>query len=109
MTEETAPPDPALSHVAALLCRQIEECHQMVLSVFDLARERIADEGGQLEAMKTATRLMQAGAAAASALKRLHGTESHHKITLQHETSPEGGYPTPEIRKRIREKLYEPD
>jgi len=45
--------------------------------------------------MKTATRLMQAAAAAASALKRLHGTESFHRVT----SAVEGGYPTPEKSK----------
>jgi hypothetical protein len=71
----------------------------MVLTVFDLARERIADEGGQMEAMKTATRLMQASAAAASALKRLHGTQSHHRVSVDGDKAGEGGYPTPEKSK----------
>jgi hypothetical protein len=68
--------------VAALLREEIEECHQSVMDIFTFSRRRDGNinYAVQMDAMKTATRLMQASATAANALKRLSGTR--HTVSV---------------------------
>ena len=96
-------PDPAIDRVSTMLLEQIDECHAAVVGIFRYASGPTMTADRQISAMTAATRLMQASASAASALKRLKGTESRHTVTVAPgETAPkaeEGGYPTPEISK----------
>jgi len=74
-----------------LLQEQIEECHYAAMGVFRYARDGVADPDLQMGAMKSATRLIQATASAASALKRLYGSESRHTVTVAQQKAEEGG------------------
>lgn len=73
-----------LNDVAALLAEQLSACHAAAGRCFAIAND---EEDFQLpvrmDALKLATRLVQASAAAASAVKRLKGGEFHHHVTVQ--------------------------
>src|ERR1700759_541613 len=79
-----APEPDALHDVAALLAEQLSACHAAASRCFAIAND---EEDFQLpvrlDALKLATRLVQASAAAASAVKRLKGGEFHHHVTVQ--------------------------
>jgi hypothetical protein len=83
-----------IERAAARLNAELAECHDCTMSVFRFAGE-IKDHVVQMEAMKTATRMMQAQAAAALALQRLRSDNAHHTYTYVHEGRP----PTPEKSK----------
>jgi hypothetical protein len=77
---------PALERVAGLLEKQIAESHDWVLSLFRYAgneKDPLPTEL-QLTVVKSAVRLMQANASAASAMKRLHGTR--HTVAVEGDT-----------------------
>ena len=80
--EAAAQPD-GLNDVAALLAEQLSACHAAAARCFAIAGD---EEDFQLpvrmDALKLATRLVQASAAAASAVKRLKGGEFHHHVTV---------------------------
>ncbi|HEX3945114.1 MAG TPA: hypothetical protein VHW69_13590, partial [Rhizomicrobium sp.] len=68
-----AEPD-ALRDVAALLAEQLSACHAAAARCFAIANdEEDFQLPARLEALKLATRLVQASAAAASAVKRVKG------------------------------------
>ena len=87
-TPTNPPLQPALGRVAGLLEKQITESHHWVMSLFKYAgnQEHPLPTELQLTVMKSAVRLMQVNASAASALKRLHGTESRHTVAVQGDT-----------------------
>jgi len=82
---------PELDEASAYLREQLAECQLAIRSCFDLSKSDGNGTEYQWHAMKMATRLMQASAAAASALKRLKGSESRHTIRVE---QGEGGDPT---------------
>jgi hypothetical protein len=86
---------PALERVAGPLEQQIAESHAWVLSLFRYAsnEENPLPAELQLTVVKSAVRLMQANASAASAMKRLHGT--HHTVAV------EGNTPSAKTEKRM--------
>ena len=69
---------------AAWLDQELAESHNATMTVFNFAAS-INDYPVQLEAMKIATRMMQAQAAAALALQRLNSDYGHHTYTVRHE------------------------
>ncbi|HEY5337104.1 MAG TPA: hypothetical protein VIJ85_02785 [Rhizomicrobium sp.] len=75
--------DPDLKAVAAMLREQIEQCHDMARGLYDSVCAPHTTRPLQEETMKTLTRLVQASASAASALKRLKGSESRQTITVE--------------------------
>lgn len=83
-----------LEKAAQRLAAELAECHDCTMSVFRYAEEA-KGYSVQLDAMKTATRMMQAQAAAALALQRLTSDNAHHTYTYVHEGRP----PTPEKSK----------
>jgi hypothetical protein len=83
-----------IERAAARLNAELAECHDCTMSVFRFAEE-VKDHVVQLEAMKTATRMMQVQAAASLALQRLRSDNAHHTYTYVHE----GRAPTPERSK----------
>jgi hypothetical protein len=84
----TPPIPPALERVAGLLEKQIAESYDWVLSLFRYAgnEKNPLPTELQLTVVKSAVRLTQANASAASALKRLHGTESRHTVAVEGDT-----------------------
>jgi hypothetical protein len=84
-TQANPPIPPALERVADLLEKQIAESHGWVLSLFHYAgnEKHPLPTELQLTVVKSAVRLMQANASAASALKRLYGTESRHTVEVK--------------------------
>ena len=70
-------PDAALDQIAALLAEQILACHDATARCFKLARD-----SDSLESLKIATRLIQASATAAAAIKRIKGSEFHQHVTI---------------------------
>jgi hypothetical protein len=70
--------------IAAMLRGQIDQCHAAIARVFEYAAGMDNIHYAH-ELMKTATRLMQASASAAVALKRLQGNESRHVVTVVRE------------------------
>lgn len=91
---------PELDHAADMLSQELAECHACIMAVFDHAITH-KDPAVQLQSMLAATRLMQASAAAASALKRLRNPGTHHTVTVRpgegESGSGSGGRgPTPE-------------
>jgi hypothetical protein len=80
------PPDSGIDAIAALLAEQIAASHEAAARCFAIAAD---DEdfgpGAQSDALKIATRLMQASATAASAINRLRGGQFHHCITVRRE------------------------
>jgi len=82
-SEAASEPD-GLNDVAALLAEQLSACHAAAARCFAIANdEEDFQMPVRLEALKLATRLVQASAAAASAVKRLKGGEFHHHVTVQ--------------------------
>lgn len=72
-----------LDDVAALLAEQLTSCHEAASRCFAMAGDAEDLElTARLDAMKLAARLVQASAAAASAVKRLKGGEFHHHVTV---------------------------
>jgi hypothetical protein len=72
-----------LDDVAALLAEQLAACHEAASRCFAMAGDAEDLElPARLDAMKLAARLVQASAAAASAVKRLKGGEFHHHVTV---------------------------
>lgn len=96
-TSTNPPMPPTLRRVAGLLETQIMESHRWVMSLFEYAgnEEHPLPTELMLTVMKSAVRLMQVNASAASALKRLHGTESRHTVAV------EGDTPVAENEKRM--------
>jgi hypothetical protein len=90
MTDDVPQTEPALDKAAQLLEAELHECHTAVMSVFQFAY-RHGDSKIQLEGMKAASRMMQASAAAASALARLKRPGTHHTVTVR----DRGRGPTP--------------
>ncbi len=87
---------PELNRVAALLEDELDECHAAVMAAFRFAAEH-PDPKAQLEAMKAGSRMMQASANAACALKRLRSSGTHHTVTVRSDPAAEQGrVPTPE-------------
>ena len=79
--------EPELADIALAadrLAEQLAACHDAVMAVFKFAGEH-PDTAVQLDAMKTAPRMMQANAAAATAIKRLKDGESRHTFTYVHQ------------------------
>ncbi len=81
--------DPQLLEAAAMLQLEMEECHSAIMGVFRFASED-SRYPVQLEAMKAATRMMQANAAAITALQRLRQPGTHHTVTIR-DTQPKSG------------------
>jgi hypothetical protein len=80
---EASEPD-GLNDVAALLAEQLSACHAAATRCFAIANDEEDFEiPVRLDALKLATRLVQASAAAASAVKRVKGGEFHHHVTVQ--------------------------
>jgi hypothetical protein len=75
---------PNFDDVAAMLREEIAECHAAARDVFHFARKQDGsiDYIIQFDAMKTATQLMKATAAASSALRRLYGSDTRHTVTV---------------------------
>jgi len=97
MNETQSNPD-QFADVAALLRAEIVECHQSVLDIFNFSRRTDGkiNYAVQMDAMKTATRLMQASATAANALKRLAGTR--HSVSVD---KPEGDTHPPQSKTNV--------
>jgi hypothetical protein len=83
-----------LDLAAAHLAEELSECHAVVMAAFKFAAAH-PNPDVQLNAMQAATRMMQANAAAASALKRLKEEGGRHTFTYVHEGAP----PTPKKSK----------
>jgi hypothetical protein len=77
-----AEPD-GLDDVAALLAEQLAACHAAAARCFAIANdEEDVELPARLDALKLATRLVQASAQAASAVKRIRGGQFHHHVTV---------------------------
>ena len=87
---------PEIDEASTYLREQLTQCQIAIRSCFDFSKSDGYSTQYHWDAMKMATRLMQASAAAASALKRLKGTESRHTIRIE---QGEGGDPTPKKSK----------
>lgn len=74
---------PALDDIAALLTQQITASHAAAARCFARSEE-LENHYNQYDALKIATRLMQASAVAANALKRIRGGEFHQHVTASH-------------------------
>ncbi|HEY8948768.1 MAG TPA: hypothetical protein VIM56_07775 [Rhizomicrobium sp.] len=91
-TPETSPnplPDSGLDEIAVLLARQIDACNEAATRCFDVSRD--AENyylNHRFDALKIATRLIQASAAAASAIKRIRGSEFHQHVTVSSGVTP---------------------
>lgn len=97
-----AEPD-ALHDVAALLAEQLSACHAAAARCFAMASDEEDFElPVRLDALKLATRLVQASAAAASAVKRVKGGEFHHHVTVNRID-----YPAEKAARRARESAKE--
>jgi len=89
---ETSPdpqPDSGLDDIAALLARQIDACNAAAARCFEVS----TNEAGyylnhRLDALKVATRLIQASATAANAIKRIRGSEFHQHVTVTNGATP---------------------
>ena len=72
-----------LNDVAALLAEQFSACHAAAARCFAIAGDEEEYEmPARLEALKLATKLVQASATAASAVKRIKGGQFHHHVTV---------------------------
>jgi hypothetical protein len=97
MIENKAIPAPELDEASACLREQLAECQAAIRRCFDISKgDHVVPF--QWDDMKIATRLMQASASAACALKRLKGTESRHTVRVE---QGEGETPPPKNRKQI--------
>lgn len=95
-------PEPdGLDDVAALLAEQLSACHAAAARCFAMATD---EEDFQLpvrlEALKLATKLVQASASAASAVKRIKGGEFHHHVTVNRID-----YPAEKAARKARERV----
>ncbi|MGN6148193.1 MAG: hypothetical protein ACTHPD_06600 [Rhizomicrobium sp.] len=84
-----SPSDSGLNDIAALLARQIDACNEAAARCFDVSRD--AENyylNHRFDALKIATRLIQASAAAASAIKRIRGSEFHQHVTVSNGATP---------------------
>lgn len=99
--EAIAPTEPdGLHDVAALLAEQLSACHAAAARCFAIAQDEEDFEiGARLDALKLTTRLVQASAAAASAVKRLKGGEFHHHVTVSRID-----YPAEKAARKAREE-----
>ncbi len=68
--------------VAAMLREEIADCHAAARDVFHFSRQHGMNYATQMDAMKTASQLMKATAAASSALRRLYGSDTRHTVTV---------------------------
>jgi hypothetical protein len=76
-------PETGLDDIAALLAEQLSASHAAAARCFALAEdEEYASFDARNQAQKTATRLMQASAAAAHAINRIKGGEFHHRVAV---------------------------
>lgn len=77
------PPQTGLADIAALLAEQIAASHEAAARCFAIGADE-EDYGMDMrnEALKVATRLMQASATAAAAINRLRGPTFDHRITV---------------------------
>ena len=91
MSEYVQQSDPVLDQAMELLHAELCECHSAVMGAFRFAFEN-TDSRVQLESLKTASRMMQASAMAATALARLKRPGTHHTVTVREK----GRDPTPE-------------
>jgi hypothetical protein len=73
---------PNFDDVAAMLRAEIVDCHAATSGVFGFARTGDLGYAVQMDAMKTATLLMKATAAASSALRRLYGSDTRHTVMV---------------------------
>lgn len=94
------PPNPQLNRVATLLEGQIAETHSWVMSLFRYAgnEDKPLPMDSQFAIINAATRLMQANASAASALMRLHGTQSRHTVEVREGEVKEGDTPAQNLK-----------
>ncbi|HSC60771.1 MAG TPA: hypothetical protein VLC29_06030 [Rhizomicrobium sp.] len=77
------PPDSGLDGVAALLAAQIDACNEAAARCFEISKDKDSYYlESRLDALKVATRLIQASANAASAIKRIRGSEFHQHVTV---------------------------
>lgn len=78
-----SPPDSGLDDIAARLAQQIEACNAAAARCFEISRDAESYYlNHRFDALKIATRLIQASAAAASAIKRIRGSEFHQHVTV---------------------------
>jgi hypothetical protein len=73
---------PNFDDIAAMLREEITDCHGAARDVFHFSRQPGMKYTAQMDAMKTATQLMKATAAASSALRRLYGSDSRHTVCV---------------------------
>lgn len=84
LTDNSTPSDSGLDDIAALLAEQIAASHAAASRCFSVAADEEDFQLGQREdALRVASRLMHACAAAASAIKRIKGGEFHHRISVE--------------------------
>lgn len=77
------PQSSGLDDIAALLAEQLASSHTAATRCFATAAdEEDFGEATRTEALKIASRLMQASASAASAIKRIKGEEFHYRVTV---------------------------
>jgi hypothetical protein len=86
MTETSANPSPdsGLNDIAALLAEQIAASHSAAARCFSVAADEEDFQPAQREdALRVASRLMHACAAAANAIKRIKGEGFDYRITVE--------------------------
>jgi len=72
-----------LDDLAAILAEQLSACHAAAARYFAIAQDEEDFEfDARVDALKLATRLVQASASAAAAVKRIKGGEFHHHVTV---------------------------
>ncbi|MGN6517504.1 MAG: hypothetical protein ACTHLR_16890 [Rhizomicrobium sp.] len=82
-TDDFAGSDSGLDDIAALLARQIDACNAAAARCFEMSKDSESYYlDSRLDALKVATRLIQASATAASAIKRIRGSEFHQHVTV---------------------------
>jgi hypothetical protein len=82
-TSPNVPPDSGLDEIAVLLARQIDACNEAAARCFDVSRDTENYYlNHRFDALKIATRLIQASATAAGAIKRIRGSEFHQHVTV---------------------------
>jgi len=91
-TPETSPNPPSdsrLDEIAAHLMAQIDACNDAAGRCFEISND--VDSyylNSRLDALKVATRLIQASATAANAIKRIRGSEFHQHVTVSKGAAP---------------------
>jgi hypothetical protein len=76
-----------IEQTAAQLAEQLAKSHQRIMTVLRWAT-KTGEFGSDMTALQVASRLMQAHARAAAALKRLLAQETQHTITYVHTPLP---------------------